>query len=154
MPSTTIKSCRARLDGLANVTYVSLLDQLCRRVALRSCLARVPGEGELDLMALDFGHLTPKGSSYLGRVVWKPYLDRVSDDEYLLPPAVTCCIFKAIGMPELPFDPPKETPRRGPAAVAASDNGATRSATAIATSSRCIPHFGSTTSAISRSAGS
>jgi hypothetical protein len=34
----------------------------------------VPDEGELDLMALDFGHLTPKGSSYLGRSLWKPYL--------------------------------------------------------------------------------
>jgi hypothetical protein len=62
------------MSGLADVTYVSLLDQLCRNAA---CLARVPGAGELDLMALDFGHLTPKGSSYLGRAVWKPYLDRV-----------------------------------------------------------------------------
>jgi len=78
----------ARLKGLASATYVSLLEQLCRRLSRRgaegaeadACLARVPGEGELDLMALDFGHLTPKGSSYLGRVVWKPYLD-----EYLLP---------------------------------------------------------------------
>ena len=78
----------ARLKGLASATYVSLLEQLCRRWSRRgaegaeadACLARVPGEGELDLMALDFGHLTPKGSSYLGRVVWKPYLD-----EYLLP---------------------------------------------------------------------
>jgi len=61
----------ARLKGLANVTYVSLLDQLCRQ---RACLARVPDEGELDLMVLDFGHLTPKGSSYLGRALWKPYL--------------------------------------------------------------------------------
>jgi len=61
---------------------VSLLDQLCRSLSRRSadgakadaCLARVPDEGELDLMALDFGHLTPKGSSYLGRALWKPYL--------------------------------------------------------------------------------
>ena len=63
-----------RVAGLANVTYVSLIDQLCRDGA---CLARVPGEGDLDLMAVDFGHLSPKGSSYLGRVIWKPYLDRV-----------------------------------------------------------------------------
>ena len=76
-------------------------------------------------MALDFGHLTPKGSSYLGRALWKPYLVRVIDD-LIVAVAVTCCIFKAIGMPDLPFDPPKEAPRRGPAAVAASDNGATQ----------------------------
>jgi hypothetical protein len=60
--------------GLANVTYVSLLDQLCRDHA---CLALVPGEAVLELMAVDAGHLSPKGSSYVGRVIWKPYLDRV-----------------------------------------------------------------------------
>ena len=76
------RTLAARLNGIANVTYVSLLDQLCppsrvQRYGATSrpaCLARVPDEGELDLMALDFGHLTPKGSSYLGRALWKPYL--------------------------------------------------------------------------------
>ena len=67
------RAVAARVDGLANVTYLSLLDQLCRE---RACLARVPGEGALDLMALDFGHLSPKGSAYLGRALWKPYFDR------------------------------------------------------------------------------
>jgi peptidoglycan/LPS O-acetylase OafA/YrhL len=64
----------ATLAGLPDVTYVSLLDRLCRDQA---CLARVPGEGELDLMALDFGHLTPNGSEYVGRMVFKPFLDRL-----------------------------------------------------------------------------
>ena len=87
------RAVAARVAGLENVTFVSLLDQLCvslsrrpvRRSASReggsaegakadACLARVPGEDVLDLMALDFGHLTPKGSSYLGRALWKPYL--------------------------------------------------------------------------------
>ena len=63
-----------QVAGLANVTYVSLLDQLCPDHA---CLARVPGEDALELMAVDAGHLSPKGSSYVGRVIWKPYLDRV-----------------------------------------------------------------------------
>jgi hypothetical protein len=75
----------AQVAGLAHVTFVSLLDQLCTDSSRRSaepskadhvCLARVPGEGPLDLMALDVGHLTPKASSYLGRMIWKPYLDR------------------------------------------------------------------------------
>jgi hypothetical protein len=60
----------ALVSGLANVTYLSLLEHLCDQEG-RGCLARVPDEGELDLMALDFGHLTPKGSSYLGRAVWR-----------------------------------------------------------------------------------
>lgn len=64
----------AKLAGIPNVTYVSLLDRLCRGEA---CLARVPGEGDLDLMAVDFGHLTPKGSAYVGQTVFKPYLDRL-----------------------------------------------------------------------------
>jgi len=76
---------RLRLGVRPNVTYLSLLDQLCHEShesaegaeADRACLARVPGEGALDLMALDFGHLTPKGSAYLGRVMWRPYFDRV-----------------------------------------------------------------------------
>ena len=63
-----------RLKDRPNVTFVSLVDQLCSDGA---CLARVPGEDALDLMALDFGHLTPKGSSYVGRAIWKPYFDRV-----------------------------------------------------------------------------
>jgi hypothetical protein len=56
---------------------VSLLGELCRAVGERACLSRVPGEDELDLMVLDFGHLTPKGSAYLGRKIWKPFLDRI-----------------------------------------------------------------------------
>jgi hypothetical protein len=63
----------AMLAELPNVTYVSLIDRLCRNGA---CLARVPGEIDLELLALDFGHLTPKGSSYVGRLVMKPLLER------------------------------------------------------------------------------
>lgn len=78
------RAVATRVGGLANVTYLSLLDQLCSpsRVdgsggtSRSACLARVPGEGALDLMALDFGHLSPKGSAYLGRAIWKPYFDR------------------------------------------------------------------------------
>ena len=74
-----------RLGGRQDVTYLSLLDQLCPpsrfqrsgETSRAACLARVPGEDALDLMALDFGHLTPKGSAYLGRVLWRPYFDRV-----------------------------------------------------------------------------
>jgi peptidoglycan/LPS O-acetylase OafA/YrhL len=81
------RAAAARIKALANpkVTYLSLIEQLCppsriERVGETSrpaCLARVPGEGELDLMVVDAGHLSPKGSSYLGRAIWKPFLDRV-----------------------------------------------------------------------------
>ena len=64
----------AALAGVPRVTYLSLLDRLCRQ---DGCLAQVPGAGELDLMALDAGHLTPQGSAYVGRAILKPYLDRV-----------------------------------------------------------------------------
>ena len=65
------RELRARVSVLTNVTYLSLLDQLCHDGA---CLARVPDADPLDLMAVDLGHLSPKGSAYLGRVLWKPYL--------------------------------------------------------------------------------
>ncbi len=79
------RTVAARVAGLANVTYLSLLEQLCRPSGSEgsggtvqpACLARVPGEGALDLMAVDFGHLSPKGSSYLGAKIWRPYLARV-----------------------------------------------------------------------------
>ena len=65
---------KSTLAGTPNLTYVSLLESICREPA---CLARVPGEGPLDLMAVDFGHLTPKGSSYVGRAVFKPAFERL-----------------------------------------------------------------------------
>ena len=64
-----------KLTGLPDVTYVSLIEHLCRDGA---CLGRIPGESGLELMALDYGHLTPKGSSYVGRKVLKPYLERAA----------------------------------------------------------------------------
>ena len=66
------RELRARVAGLPHVTYLSLLDHLCREGA---CLARVPGADPLDLMAVDYGHLSPKGTSYLGRTIWKSYLE-------------------------------------------------------------------------------
>jgi peptidoglycan/LPS O-acetylase OafA/YrhL len=61
----------ARIAMLPKVRYVSLMQRLCRDGA---CLARVPGEGPIDLMAIDYGHLSPKGSSYIGRSIWREYL--------------------------------------------------------------------------------
>ena len=66
----------ASVSQASHATYVSLLQQLCRDGA---CLGRVPGEGDLELMVLDHGHLTPKGSSYVGRVVFKPVFDRLAE---------------------------------------------------------------------------
>jgi hypothetical protein len=68
------QAARNSVAGRAEVTYLSLLDHLCNDGA---CLARVPDEDPLDLMVLDAGHLTPKGSAYLGRLIWKPMLTRL-----------------------------------------------------------------------------
>jgi hypothetical protein len=69
------KKLAALLAPLPHVRVVSLLDHLCRGNA---CLARVPGEGPIDLMSIDYGHLSPKGSSYLGRTIWKPLLESLT----------------------------------------------------------------------------
>ena len=71
---TTDREVAAKLAGAPNVSYASLMQALCRGDA---CLARVPGEDALDLMVLDFGHLTPKGSSHVGRVVFQPLFARL-----------------------------------------------------------------------------
>jgi hypothetical protein len=62
----------AAVAGVPHAIYVSLLGSLCRDGA---CLASVPGEDAVDLMALDSAHLTPRGSSYVGRAVMKPLLE-------------------------------------------------------------------------------
>ena len=66
------REVRQRTSGLPGVTYVSMLDALCRGGS--ECLARIPGDDALDLMAIDFGHLSPRGSAYVGRTVWRPML--------------------------------------------------------------------------------
>jgi peptidoglycan/LPS O-acetylase OafA/YrhL len=65
----------AELTNTSGLTYVSLVARLCQR---DGCRATVPGGAPTDLMAFDFGHLTPQGSIYVGREVFKPYLDRVA----------------------------------------------------------------------------
>jgi len=69
---TSDRQAEARVKELPGVTYVSLLGQLCRDDA---CLARVNDDGSaVDLISVDAGHLSPKGSSYIGRVIWRPLL--------------------------------------------------------------------------------
>ena len=69
---TSDRQAAARVQGLPGVTYLSLLEQLCRDGA---CLARVSDDrSAVDLISVDAGHLSPKGSSYLGQVIWKPLL--------------------------------------------------------------------------------
>ena len=63
------------LANTAGLTYVSLVAHLCKQ---DGCLATVPGGAVTDLMAFDFGHLTPQGSRYIGREVLKPYLERAA----------------------------------------------------------------------------
>ena len=52
----------AQLQGTPHATYVSLLDGLCNQ---EGCLAVVPDRGDRDLIAVDSGHLSPKGSVFV-----------------------------------------------------------------------------------------
>ena len=47
-----------------NVRYVSLIDGLCRA---NECRATVPASDSFNLIALDYGHLTPAGSNFVVR---------------------------------------------------------------------------------------
>lgn len=68
----------AMVRPLPGATYVSLLERLCE--SDKGCLARVPGGRDFDLMAVDFGHLSPRGSSFVGREVFAPYFRAMSVD--------------------------------------------------------------------------
>ncbi|MEO8298540.1 MAG: SGNH hydrolase domain-containing protein, partial [Burkholderiales bacterium] len=62
---------KARLQGAATLTYVSLLDALC---TTEGCLAYVPNDPDHTLWAVDYGHLSPPASVYLAREVLAPVL--------------------------------------------------------------------------------
>lgn len=51
--------------------FVSLIGSLCDR---SGCLAQVPGGGPDEIMAIDYAHLSPAGSRYVGRTIIAPAL--------------------------------------------------------------------------------
>jgi hypothetical protein len=53
------------------LTYASIVEQLCDT---GGCLAVVPGGSPQDLIAVDSGHLTPRGSALVVEQVLGPYL--------------------------------------------------------------------------------
>lgn len=53
------------------LTYASIVEQLCDT---GGCLAAVPGGSPQDLIAVDSGHLTPRGSTFVVEQVLGPYL--------------------------------------------------------------------------------
>ena len=50
----------------SKVRFVSVTDKLCRG---NVCRAKVPSYGGFDLLALDYGHLTPAGSDFVAQQV-------------------------------------------------------------------------------------
>lgn len=58
------------------LTYVSVIGRLCDP---RGCVAVVPRSNDQALIALDAGHLTPKGSVFVAERVLRPYLRGVAE---------------------------------------------------------------------------
>ena len=56
----------------SKVRFVSLIDKLCRA---GECRAKVPSYDGFDLMALDYGHLTPAGSDFVARLALQELLN-------------------------------------------------------------------------------
>jgi len=56
----------------SKVRFVSLIDKLCRA---SECRAKVPSYDGFDLMALDYGHLTPAGSDFVAKQVLQKFLN-------------------------------------------------------------------------------
>ena len=55
----------------SKVRFVSVIDKLCRR---NECRAKVPSYDGFDLMALDYGHLTPAGSDFVAKTALQEFL--------------------------------------------------------------------------------
>jgi hypothetical protein len=66
------RELKRRTAGLDGLTYVSLIDGLC---AADGCQAVATTSRSRDLLAFDFGHLTPAGSIYVGETVLRPYFN-------------------------------------------------------------------------------
>lgn len=56
----------------SKLTYISLASRLCNE---DGCLATVPGVAGLNLMAVDYGHLSPTGSAYVVTNIIQPELE-------------------------------------------------------------------------------
>lgn len=55
----------------SKVRYVSVIDKLCRA---KECRAKVPSYDGFNLMALDYGHLTPAGSDFVAKTALQEFL--------------------------------------------------------------------------------
>ena len=55
----------------SKVRFVSVTDKLCRA---NKCRAKVPSYEGFDLLALDYGHLTPAGSDFVAKHVLQDFL--------------------------------------------------------------------------------
>lgn len=70
VPIGTNEKLRDTYSG-TDVRFVSLIDGLCRE---NECRAIVPSNDSFDLLALDYGHLTPAGSDFVVRSLLKDLL--------------------------------------------------------------------------------
>jgi peptidoglycan/LPS O-acetylase OafA/YrhL len=58
----------------SKVRFVSVIDKLCR---LNECRAKVPSYDGFDLLALDYGHLTPAGSDFVAKTALLEFLNPI-----------------------------------------------------------------------------
>jgi peptidoglycan/LPS O-acetylase OafA/YrhL len=64
------RTLRARLESSTVIRYASLIGPLCSDAG---CLATVP-DSDQQLMVVDAGHLSPRGSAYVAETILRPYL--------------------------------------------------------------------------------
>ncbi|CDS52602.1 hypothetical protein [Polaromonas sp. CG9_12] len=62
------------------VRFVSVIDKLCRA---SECLAKVPSYDGFDLIALDYGHLTPAGSDFVVKTTLQNFLNPTGSTKML-----------------------------------------------------------------------
>jgi peptidoglycan/LPS O-acetylase OafA/YrhL len=73
----TDRIMRERFAANRDLTYVSLVSELCSGGA---CRATIPGERRLNLIAVDYGHLSPDGALFVGRTVLAKPLSEIGNE--------------------------------------------------------------------------
>jgi peptidoglycan/LPS O-acetylase OafA/YrhL len=68
---STDRILRDRYGNDRDLNFISILAQLCKG---SKCRARLPGKEPYDLIALDYGHLTPEGSVFVAQHILAEHL--------------------------------------------------------------------------------
>jgi hypothetical protein len=73
---TTDRILQERYENDRDLTFLSIIEHFCKT---SGCRAKVPGKEPYNLLAVDYGHLTPDGSVFVGQHIFAEHLIESQD---------------------------------------------------------------------------